>query len=288
VKRSIYILILSFLFVTTASSQDTITKKEYRKQQKNFLLENRSWTAELPLWIPGYAGSFAYGDIDIEGEDGVDPEQPVEPPPGGAIGEILSRLFTKDWYFKFFYMTRVVYEKNRLLFQLDGITGAIGTSVKFNYNNKEVVQVNFRSSNARLYGAYKFFEHDSDNSRFRYELFGYLGLRWHLQEIYSDLNGAINTLDIHPMWFEPLIGVYNQFTFKRWLIVAQADYGGLFDNEKYSVQVLGFAYYRTGKITSLKFGWNHLQLYDKGIILKQEYRIRTILSGPSVGIAFHF
>ena len=287
-KNYFLTLIFTFLFIGFVFPQDTITKKEYRKQQRSFLLENRTWIAELPLWIPGYAGSFVYGDIDIEGEDGVNPEQPVEPPPGGVVGEIFSRLFTSEWYFKFFFISRVVYEKDKLLFQLDGITGAIGTSVKFNYNNKEIVQVNFRSSNARLYGAYKFLQHNSDNSRFRYELFGYVGVRWHLQEIYSDLNGAVNKLDISPMWVEPLIGVYNQFTFKRWLLVAQADYGGLFDNEKYSVQISGFAYYRTGKITSLKIGWNHLQLYDRGIILKQEYRIRTILSGPSVGIAFHF
>jgi len=273
--------------MATAFSQDTITKKEYRKLHKNFLLQNRAWTTEIPIWIPGYAGSFAVGDIEVEGEDGVDPSQPIEPPPGGEIGKIISRLFTKNWYFKFFFMTKIVYEKNRLLFQLDGLTGAIGNSIKFNYNNKEIVQVNFRSTNIRLFGAYKFLQYDSDNDKFRFELFGYLGMRMHLEEIYSDLNGAINKLDISPMWIEPLIGVYNQFTFKRWFIVAQVDYGGLLDKSKYSVQLTGFAYYRTGKITSIKFGWNHLQLYQEGLFLKQEYRIITTLSGPSVGIVFH-
>jgi len=276
------------LIVVNASSQDTLTKKDFRKQQKSFLSTNRAWTAEVPLWIPGYAGNFAYGDVDIEGEDGVDPEQPIQPPPGGIVGEILSRLFTQNWYFKFFFITRVVYEKDRLLLQLDGITGAIGNSVKFNYNNKEIVQINFRSSNMRLYGGFKLFEYNSDNEKFRYELFSYIGFRMHLEEIYSDLNGAINKLDMHPFWVEPIIGFQNQFTFKRWYMILQADYGGVFIDSKYSYQISTFAYYRTGKITSLKIGWNHLQLYQKGIFLKQEYRIRTILSGPSVGIAFHF
>ena len=110
----------------------------------------------------------------------------------------------------------------------------------------------------------------------------------HLEEIYSDLNEAINKLDMHPFWVEPIIGFQNQFTFNRWFMVLQADYGGVFVNSKYSFQISSFAYYRTGKVVSLKFGWNHLQLYQKGTFLKQEYRIRTTLSGPSVGIVFHF
>ena len=68
---------------TETYSQDTLTKKQWRKLQKNFLLTQRCWTVEAPLWIPGFAGAFAYGDIDIEGEDGIDPVHPIEPPPGG-------------------------------------------------------------------------------------------------------------------------------------------------------------------------------------------------------------
>jgi len=32
---------------------------------------------------------------------------------------------------------------NRIIFQLDGITGTIGTSAKFKYINMDIVQVNF-------------------------------------------------------------------------------------------------------------------------------------------------
>lgn len=110
----------------------------------------------------------------------------------------------------------------------------------------------------------------------------------HLEEIYSDLNGTINKLDIHPFWFEPIIGVQNQFTFKRWFLVLQADYGGIFIDDRFSVQFTSFVYYRTGKITSLKFGWNHLQLNHSGTFLKEDYNIKTTFSGPTIGIAFHF
>jgi len=38
--------------------------------------KDRKWSLELPLWVPGFAGEFAYGDVSIEGEDGSDPGTP--------------------------------------------------------------------------------------------------------------------------------------------------------------------------------------------------------------------
>ncbi|MCK5774538.1 MAG: hypothetical protein KAH25_00085 [Bacteroidales bacterium] len=285
--RYIFILVYLFSLVLTAFPQDNITKKELQYKKKNFLLDEKSWTVELPIWIPGYAGSFAYGDVEIEGESGIDPEQPIEPPPGWDFSGIISRLFTKDWYFKFFFITRIAYEKNKVLFQLDGLTGAIGTSIKFNYNNKEIVQANFTSSNMRLFGAYKFLETTNHDHTFRYELYAYMGFRMHLEKIDSDLNTLINKIDISPFWMEPIIGINNQFAFKRWFFSFQGDFGGFFIDSKYSFQISSYAYYRIGKIISLKMGWNHLQLYQNGIFLRTDYRIKTILSGPTVGIAFH-
>ena len=287
-KKYLFLIISVLLLTATAFPQDTLTKKQWKKQQKSFLLPGRPWTVEVPLWIPGFAGSFAYGDIDIEGEDGVDPEHPIEPPSGGGLGEIISRLFTKEWYLKFFFLTRIAYEKNRFQVQLDGLSGAVGYSTKFKYNDKEIVQANFRTTNVRLFAGYKLVQVTSGNQKFRYELFGYLGVRAYFQKIFSDLNGAINKLDIHPFWFEPIFGLQNQFTFKRWYIVIQGDYGGLFQSSKFSAQFTGFVYYRSGKITSLKLGWNHVEMKHKGSFLNEDYKAIVTLSGPAVGIVFHF
>ena len=78
------ILITIYLSVPAISiAQDSLTKKENRIQQSDFLLPDNPWTFEIPLWIPGFAGEFAYGDIEIEGEDGVIIENPIEPEPPG-------------------------------------------------------------------------------------------------------------------------------------------------------------------------------------------------------------
>jgi len=69
-------------------AQDTITKKEIKKQKASYLIPVRPWTFEVPLWTPGFAGSFAYCDIDIECEDGGDPENPIESPPAWHFNKV--------------------------------------------------------------------------------------------------------------------------------------------------------------------------------------------------------
>lgn len=270
-------------------AQDTLNKKELKKLQANYLLPGRPWMVEIPLWIPGYAGSFAYGDVSLEGEDGVDPVQPIEPPDGiwGNIN-IFSRLFKSEWYLRFFYLTKVTYEKNRLLGQFDAIYGSVGESVRYNYNDQTAVQANFRTTNFRLLGGYRIINALSENEKFQYELFGYLGARVHIQKIYSDLDGLINELNINPAWAEPIFGVQNQLTWKRWHIILQGDYGGYFMPSKSSAQITMFVYFRTGRLTSVKLGWNHLYLNQKGYILDEPYSIKATFSGPSAGLILHF
>jgi hypothetical protein len=288
--RKSFFIITSFALIVPGiiGAQDTLTKREIRIQEANFLLSDRPWTIEVPLWIPGFAGDFAYGDISIEGEDGVDITNPIEPPSGGAIGEILSRVFTDEWYLKFFYLNKIAYEKNRFLVQFDAIAGAVGESVKFNYNDKQVVQANYRTINLRLLGGYKIVNANSKDKKFRYELFAYVGARAHFQKIYSDLDGVVNKLDINPVWYEPVIGLQNQLAWKRWLVVIQGDYGGYFVESKNSFQGTGYIYFRNGKLTSVKLGWNHLVLNHSGNFLKEDYRVNATFSGPSAGVAFHF
>ena len=106
-KKYLIIFVSLFLFIQAGIGQDTLSKKEIRKQSKSYLIPGRPWTFEIPLWIPGFGGSFAYGDVSIEGEDGVGIENPIEPPPPFDWGKVFSRVFTSKWYLKFFFITRV-------------------------------------------------------------------------------------------------------------------------------------------------------------------------------------
>lgn len=256
--------------------------------KSSFLLTERPWTLELPIWVPGFAGEFAYGDIDIEGDDGVDIENPIEPPES-VIGQILSRLFKANWYLRFFFLTRAAYEKNNLLFQFDAITANVGNSVKFTsvQNQKDLVDTYFRAVYLRFMGGYKFFETTSRKQKFRYELFGYTGLRLFFHSVKTQSESGVQ-VKFSPTTVEPVFGVQNQFTWKRWMIMVQGDYGGLFIKDKSSVQLTTLVYYRLGKLSSIKLGWNHLQMDQAGQFRKETYHVKTTLSGPAIGFAFHF
>lgn len=284
----LFIIFLLHLVIVHAQNKDENSLDRIEKKTKaNFLIQNRPWTIEIPVWIPGFRGEFAYGDINIEGEDGGDPGDPEDP--GDDDGrDILSRLFTKNWYLKFFLMTRVAYEKNRFLAQLDGLAGGVGNSVKFNFNNKEIVQAAITTTNLRLFAGYQLLKAESKNKKFRYELYGYLGVRIHFQNIYSDLNQLVIRLDINPKWAEPIIGIQNQFSLKRWQFIVQGDYGGFFVNTKYSSMIQVLCYYRMGGLTSIKFGWNQLILNHEGRYLDDNLKVRITLAGPMLGLAFHF
>ncbi len=288
-RKALTILIICMSLPAMSSAQDSLTKKELKLQKSDFLLPGNPWTLEIPLWIPGFGGEFAYGDVNIEGEDGGVIVNPIEPPPpGGGIGDIFSRLFTKNWYLKFFYLTRVAYEQNKVKVQFDMIAGSVGNSVVFNYNNQELVKASFLTLNLRLYAGYKFAEKWSSNNNFRYEAFVYGGLRTYFQKLHSELNGTSLKLDINPVLVEPIIGLENQFTWKRWMFLFQGDYGSILSRDRNSLQISAFAFYRMGGLTSIKFGWNHLYIDQTDELLRQEYTVKLTLSGPSLGIAFHF
>lgn len=270
------------------NAQDSLSKKEIRKLESNYLIQNRPWTIEIPLWIPGYAGEFAYGDISVEGAEDWEPVNPIEPPPSWDFRRIWSRVFTDDWYLKFFFLTRIAYENNRFLAQFDAIAGSVGETVTFTYNNSAFVDATYRTANFRLFGGYKLLNIDSNNEKFRYELFGYFGTRIYVQKIYSELNNTSLSLDIDPVWAEPILGLQNQLTWKRWYIVITGDYGGYFVSTKYSSQFTANIYFRTGKTTSVKIGWNHLELHHRGTFLNEDLKVDASFSGPAAGVAFQF
>jgi hypothetical protein len=278
--------------VSSATPQDTLTRKQINRAKKSYLLPGRYFSVEIPLWLPGFAGTFSYGNVNLEGEDGQDPGDPGQPPPpgggiGGGIGGIFNRLFTKEWNLRFFYIGKLSFEKNRVLTELDAFGGEVGASLNFRYNNNEIVQANFRTINTRLILGFRALAVSSKEDHFRYWLFPYIGVRAHFNWLTSDLNNVINRLDINPIFFVPVVGIQNQFIWKRWRILLQGDVGGISFPDNYTIHISNFYYYRSGRFISLKFGWNHIFMNHNGTFRNEEYKIRVTLSGPAFGLAFH-
>ncbi len=295
-KKILLYVLLSFLTVISVSAQDTTDNKKTRPE-KSFLRQDRSWTVEIPIWVPGFRGEYAYGEVTVEAEDGqnpgvpdhpIEPPEPGEPPWGG--GNIFSRLFTSSSYLKFFAMSKVTYKKNRFLVQADMFSGAVGNSLNFRFNDKTVVQANIRTTLIRSFAGYAIINKENKSKKLRYELFGYAGVRVHVVKVFSDLDriNIINKLDINPVWVSPILGVKNQLTLKNWLFILQGDMGGYFDETKYSYMINAFAYYRLSNLLSLKFGWTDWDMNHNSDFRGENLKIKVHLSGPSTGLNFHF
>lgn len=286
------VLNIYFVFILNTIAiyaQDTTTTVIH-DSAGSFLSDENHWTVEIPIWIPGFRGDFAYGDISLRGEDGVnpgEPEQPIEPPfPGG--GNIISRLFNSSEYLKFFFVCRVSYKRNKFIAQLDGFTGSVGQSVNFNLNNREVVRGSYSVFLTRLFVGYRFYEYKSPSMNSRFTIIGYGGLKIHWVKIFSDLNRIENKLDLDFVWAHPIIGVQGNYALNDWLFVLQGDLGGYLSATNYSYMIQFFIYYRISNLLSLRTGWTDWDINHKRTILREELVINVHLSGPNFGLSFYF
>lgn len=290
------LFLLAFFIVLMPDVLFSQNEKRSSKEapEKSFLRDDRPLSLEIPIWVPGFRGEFAYGDVSIEGEDGQSPgipENPIEPPPPGEPpwggGNIISRLFNSSTYLKFFFMARVSYEKNNLLFQSDAFSGAIGNKVNFIFNDKTVANANLGTHFIRVFAGYRFVDTYLVHEKLRYELYTSVGLRAYLINLESNLDRITSRLDIDPTWVEPLIGIQNQLSMKNWLLVLTMDYGGYFVKDKSSFMINLLYYYRISQLISLKAGWSDWDVKHKGSYKDENLYLKIHLSGPSLGISFH-
>jgi len=291
-KIILLLILITFINIVCVSAQDTTTIK--KNNENSFLNRDQNWAIEIPIWIPGFRGNFAYGDVSLEGEDGVDPGtpgHPIEPPlgqPPDDGGNILSRLFSSSKYLKFFFMGQVVFVKDKFTAQFDAFGGSVGSSVEFKLNNKEVAKVNYATALARLFLGYSLYELENSSQTSRLTIYGYAGMRVHYVELISDLNRTTNKLDINFFWGEAIVGIENRVALNDWLFILQGDIGGFYSGKNYSYMIQALCHYRLSNLLSIKLGWTDWDVNYKGEVKEEKLSLNVHLSGPSVGLAFHF
>lgn len=251
---------------------------------------DKKWVVELPIWIPGFAGSYSYGDITVEGEDGEFPpiENPIEPPPEDG-GNIISRLFKKEGFLKFFYMGKIGFKPGKFLFQLDFFGGDVGGRVNFRYNNTEIVQSKFHIFIAHMYAGYSVYNKTSKASNININVSPYLGFRYIETEFASDLNRTENFFSLNPGWYELILGGKLDYQIDDFRFVLDANFGGfIFEKNtiSYKLQVLG--YYAFSDVVAMRFGWTDMDINHDSDFKGERLIVKTHLSGPNLGVAFYF
>ncbi len=278
--------IIIFIILSTVLQSQPIDSKHSSR------LDNE-WSIVLPIWIPGFRGDFAYGEVNLEGEDGGNPsyptpEHPIEPGEGLG-GNIFSRFFGKDTFLKFFYMSKFSYAPNRFLFQLDGFGGSAGTAIKFNYNNKEIVSTSYNIFIGHFYVGYSVFQKLDYSKEQKTNIYLYTGLRYINSTIKANLERNEFEFEVNPKKSEMLLGINAVFIFTNWEFNINGDVGGFTSKSNvfsYKIQLL--AYYYLGKSTSIRFGWTDMDLKHDNLFKNERLLIHTHLSGPNLGIAFDF
>jgi len=270
-------------------AQDSI--KTNGEPQQGFLDRNKHWSVELPLWIPGYYGHYIYGDNEWEGGDGSDPGDPgtpvhpIEPP---DYSEILTGLFNSDKFFKYFWGLRVTYEHKRLLAQVDVKVGVVGNSVKYALNNEELLNGDFKVSLIRFFVGYSFIEWENRTKKHRLNFYACLGLNFHSAS-YTTLKGNdLTSLSLNFDWMPPLVGLQFRYTTTDWLLLLHGDYGASFGGESYTYMIQFLAHFRLSGLLSVKLGWQEWEVYHDTNEFNERFIMNVILTGPTIGMLFHF
>ena len=279
-----FILLHIILLALIASAQDTSTTSIIH-EEGSFLKRDKNWELTIPIWIPGFRGSYTYGDVSLEGEDGTDPGDPTDPPIGG--GNILSRLFNSSSFLKFFFMGKATYSSNKFFITLDSFSGRIGNRVEFLLNDKEIATADFFSLLTRLIAGYLVYEFENRSNSLRLTVYGYTGLRAHYIELTSNLNRTTRNLNVNKFWGEVLFGVKNSLALDDWLFILQGDIGGFNKVSNFSYMIQASCSYRLSNLLSIMLGWTDWDVRYRGNVKDEELTLNVHLSGPNLGLAFH-
>lgn len=262
---------------------------ELEKPERNigFLEEERKWSVELPIWIPGFRGEFAYGEAGIEGEDGTTPtpEQPIEKP---GFGDVFRRLFRTRFDLNYFLVLGVSYDDERFYGEIDAFTGSVGTSVIFRTFDYKLIRSSVHADLIHFRLGYNLYERTIQSNKGKYQLYGIAGTRLHNFYIKAGNSDIQEYLAISPLWIEPILGARNEMLYKNWKFILQGDIGNFWINDRFSYQFNFHACYRLSNLVSLKIGWNTWFINYRDKFSNDDLLLKTHLAGPITSVSFHF
>jgi hypothetical protein len=106
------------------------------------MTEERKWTITIPVWVPGYRGQFAIGEIDVDGES------------SGGSG-FFDRFFDNKLKINFFFMGAFTYDSGRWRVHADVFGGHFTDDVIFKLTDGTVVSADIQPIVPNLHVAYR-------------------------------------------------------------------------------------------------------------------------------------
>jgi hypothetical protein len=236
---------------------------------------DRNWMITIPLWLPGYRGEFAIGDIEIDGES------------SGGSG-FLSRFFDSKWRLNFFFMGAFSYQRDRWRVHGDMFGGKFTDDVIWKPNDATIASASVQPIIPRLHVDYRVLNHPWGDSGYQ-EIQGwiYAGVRYYDMRIEAEAARLARSLETH--WADPIVGVWIPANLsRRWMAELSGDVGGFHVGSKLSWQISGMVSFKVSPLVAFALAYHVLDVDYRDTVKSQDFLYRVRVAGPGFGIRFNF
>jgi len=237
--------------------------------------KDRNWTIAIPLWVPGYAGTFAIGDVEVEGES------------SGGSG--LGRFLENEFKLRFAFMGAFSYEGDRWRIHGDIFGGKFTDDVIWKRKQTTLVSAELRTIIPRLHLAYRLFGHSWGNSGYQeVGLWAYAGVR--IYEVKAEVELITDRMEsAKASWADPVVGAWIPVDLsRRWWVEVSGDIGGFNVGSRLSWSLYLAGTYRASDLVSISLAYNFLDTDYHGTVMSKDFKWRARVAGPGMGIRFNF
>jgi len=260
---------IAFSFTTSAFAQPDEASSAGTATQRD-----RNWTITIPLWIPGYRGDFAVGDIEVGGES------------GGGSG--IGRLFDSELSLNFFFMGSFSYERDRWRIHGDVFGGKFTDDVVFKLTDGTIASASLQPFIPRLHLSYRLTDHPwGDSGNQKVQGWVYAGVRYY--DVRAEVDVAQQVRSAEARWIDPIVGVWIPVDLsRRWWVELAGDVGGVNAGSNLSWTIYTGVTYRASALISLTLAYNILDVDYQGAVGSQDFFWSGRVGGPGFGIRFTF
>ena len=270
-KLLCFFLLCSILVISASNSP---AETSQTSSSDSIIETDRNWTIIIPVWIPGYRGQFAIGDLEVGGDS-----------PGGPE---FGRLFDSEASINYFYMGSIAYEWNRWRIDGDIFGGKFTDDVIFTLSDATVVSASLRPVIPRLQFGYLVLDHSWDESVIdRIRGWGYAGVRYY--DVTAEVDVSGQTENLTARWADPIIGARIPVDISsRWWVEFTGDVGGFGLGSELSWTFYVGLTYRISELVSLSLAYNTLGVNYSGTVGSEEFSWDARVGGPAFGVRFNF
>ena len=268
-----FVLVLMLAGICKAQQKLPLSETDSTKTVKNldFVLEDHNFDISLPIWIPGFRGSFAYGGISTL--------------PSGPDTDFGQRITDSELGVEFYLIGRIRFRQGRFILQADGFNSVLGTDLTFYDREILTYEGTIKGTILRGMVGFRVYTRTDPDRYLRWSVDVYGGVRHYAMHIYSE---RLDLIDIRPSWTDPIVGVSASVSHRKWIFEGQLDFGGFGIHNRRSWYSHAGAQYRFSKLFSLGAGWAFLDFEtEKDIELKTMF-LGMRLTGPVITAQFSF